>query len=374
MTKTKQALDLQVVRKKLSDYRQNDANPVKHSPRNLATIVSSIQQVGAGRSGLASGGELLAGNATWEAMAEAGIEDVIEITTSGHEWLIVNRPDLTEEQKRFAAHADQRSAMLADIDTDVLKLDLDAGVDLSSLYREDEIDNLLKDVAATEDSAEQDTGEDTEEVSVVRSDVPDALWPTDNDWGIPVLDMHLQADAVDLPVMRWSSVQISRMRGTCHYYTADAKFSALWNDPSSMVNTKCINVVEPNWSTANFMPRAIMLWNVYRKRWLARYWQSKGFRIFVDLSVVPECAELNMLGVPQGWRAYATRLYKDRIDEAMQEYRIACERAGSDDLLFFAYGGGDACRKLAGEHDWVWIPEETRILRGEYDMPEVVGR
>lgn len=56
---------------------------------------------GAGRSGLATkDGVLLAGNGTWEAMARAGIEDVIEVETDGQAWVVVKRNDLSKDDPR----------------------------------------------------------------------------------------------------------------------------------------------------------------------------------------------------------------------------------------------------------------------------------
>lgn len=136
---------------------------------------------------------------------------------------------------------------------------------------------------------------------IARSSVPDALWPTDNDWGIPVLDLRLQADAVDLPVVVWGSqARTKEMRGTFTFYLNDSQFTALWDDPSKVVNSHCVNVVEPNFTVTPQTPRAVALWQVYRKRWLARYWQSKGIRIFVDMNAAEGMYDLNMLGVPQG--------------------------------------------------------------------------
>jgi hypothetical protein len=34
-------------------------------------------------------------------------------------------------------------------------------------------------------------------------DIPNALWPSDNEWGIPLLRPDLQADALDVPVLVW---------------------------------------------------------------------------------------------------------------------------------------------------------------------------
>ena len=148
--------DVKTIRKKLADYFQNPDNPVEHNSRNLGVVVDSIQKVGAFRSGAASKGKMLAGNLTWEAMAEAGIEDVIEITTDGKTWVVVNRDDLTPEQEKEAAYFDQRSGELATWDIDQLLADVNAGVDLSGVFRSDEIDELLAEAALPESWPEYD--------------------------------------------------------------------------------------------------------------------------------------------------------------------------------------------------------------------------
>jgi len=136
--------DVQVKRKKLADFRQNDANPVAHSPRNLGVVVDSIQKVGAFRSGAASKGKILAGNLTYEAMAQAGIEEVVEVTTNGKQWVIVNREDLTPEQERFYAVADERSSELATWDASQIAADLEAGLDLSGMFYPEELSGILE--------------------------------------------------------------------------------------------------------------------------------------------------------------------------------------------------------------------------------------
>jgi DNA modification methylase len=127
----------------LADYRQNEENPVSHTPRNLGAIVESVQKVGAARSGLAADGTIYAGNLTSEAMAIAGIEGIVEVTTDGTKWVMVNRPDLTPEQRKQAAHADQWSAMLAEINVDQLLVDIEAGIDLDGIYSEFDLRDIL---------------------------------------------------------------------------------------------------------------------------------------------------------------------------------------------------------------------------------------
>jgi len=135
------------------------------------------------------------------------------------------------------------------------------------------------------------------------------------------------------------------------------------DDPTPVVNSRCINAVEPNLSIYGQMPRLVGLYKIYQKRWIARYWQSQGVRTFVDLNVHPDFYADNMIGVPFGWRAYATRGYSDRLDDTIREYELACQRAETNDLLFVVYGGGRQVKDLAKDYGWTWFPEEADRAR-----------
>ena len=194
---------------------------------------------------------------------------------------------------------------------------------------------------------------------------PDTLWPTNNRYDIPALLKSVQADALDMPVMPWGSIARSvRMPGTYHFYTDDYRFRALIRKPEQLVATECVTVVEPNFSVHHNMPFPVVLYRTFWKRWLARFWQGKGIRVFVDLNVPPEFLEINLLGVPDGWTAYATRGYNARINHTLQEHDAACERAGTEDVLFVVFGGGAEVQEICIEHAWLWIPEHADTSRG----------
>ena len=160
-------------------------------------------------------------------------------------------------------------------------------------------------------------------------EAPDLLFPSNNEWGIPALQSHAQPDAVSMPVERWGKrARGSQMPGTWHFYTEDYKFNALWDDPTAIVHSGCRAIVEPNVSTGAGMPAAVALWGIYRKRWLARWAQQYGVGVFVDLNVEPEFSTLNLLGVPKGWRHYATRGYDMRMELLEADYQTAMTHAG----------------------------------------------
>jgi len=128
----------------IGDLIQDRTNPRKHNPRNLKTIVDSLHDVGFARSiVIDEDNNILAGNGVTEAAAIAGIEKVIEIEADGNTIIAVRRRGLTDGQKQRLKYFDNRSGELAEWNVEQLFADMGAGLDLSGMFREDELDALL---------------------------------------------------------------------------------------------------------------------------------------------------------------------------------------------------------------------------------------
>jgi hypothetical protein len=139
-----------------------------------------------------------------------------------------------------------------------------------------------------------------------QSKIPDALFPS-TDLGIPKLDPAFSAQWIEAPIRAWGSVtRKSRMRGTWHFYVDDYKFSTLFKDPATVTVSKALAFIEPNYTIGDQMPYPVVLYRIYQKRWVTRFLQSLGLYSFVDLFVPREYEELNLEGVPLGWRSFAT--------------------------------------------------------------------
>jgi hypothetical protein len=129
----------------VSDLKPDAKNRRAHNPRNVGMIVDALHEVGAARSGVIDeNGTILAGNATYEALAEAGIERVKVVEADGNEWVVVKRSGLTEEQKRKLALYDNRSAELASWDTAQLVADLEEELSFDGVFYEDELQAILE--------------------------------------------------------------------------------------------------------------------------------------------------------------------------------------------------------------------------------------
>lgn len=203
---------------------------------------------------------------------------------------------------------------------------------------------------------EAETAEEPEDLSVDFS--------SSNDWGIPDLDLRFQSSGVHLPFVKWGEISYKKvMNGTWHFYVDDPKFDRIASDPTPALRSMPTDLVELNFSTSEFLPPpALAIGDIFFKRWVSRFWQSKGFNVIVDLNVHPRFRKMNLIGVPEGWKAYATR-GSGELEFVMGDWQTACDHAGCDesDIIFIVYGGGKQIRETAQSKGWHWIPERMAV-------------
>jgi hypothetical protein len=137
-------------KRKIADLIPDQANANKGTERGRQALESSLRRYGAGRSILLDkNGRIVAGNKTAEIAADIGLDDVIVIQTDGRQIVAVQRTDLDIDsaEGRGLAYADNRVGELSlEWDAEQVLADINAGVDLSALFRQDELDELLADL------------------------------------------------------------------------------------------------------------------------------------------------------------------------------------------------------------------------------------
>jgi hypothetical protein len=71
------------------------------------------------------------------------------------------------------------------------------------------------------------------------------------------------------------------------FYCYDDYFECWWDYPdrytTKMINSGITMAITPNFSTWTTMPRVQSLWNMYRSRWLGRYFQEAGIKVIPNL-------------------------------------------------------------------------------------------
>ena len=195
--------------------------------------------------------------------------------------------------------------------------------------------------------------------------VPDGTFPSSNDWGIPDLLIEQQASILPAPFVPWGSIaRKSRMPGTYHFYVDDYKFRGIWKaeKPYQIVRCNCAAVVEVNFSTSEQIPLAYAMGDLYRKRWLSRFWQHHGVQIVVDLNVADALLDTRLLGVapallgvPKGWTAYATRYSADGGIEAIERQCAAARKHSEAAISLAVYGGSRSVQECCQRRGWQWF-------------------
>lgn len=104
-------------------------------------------------------------------------------------------------------------------------------------------------------------------------------------YGIPVIDpVRARAD-------NWISFNFAK---TCeepelhgvHFFIDDYQFTRVWTQPDAYLNRlrQFQAVLTPDFSTYTDFPKAIQIYNHYRKHWLGRYWQDHGITVIPTIS------------------------------------------------------------------------------------------
>ena len=203
----------------------------------------------------------------------------------------------------------------------------------------------------------------------------DVVFPGEPEFGIPMLSLDYMATEVSLPCVKWGEISAkNQMTGTWHFYVYDGKLYRLEFNPEQLLASNAQNFVEINYSIRNAHSRAYALGQIWRKRQTARWLQSKGRRIIVDMNVGRKHMKDNLLGVPEGWKAFATRGYTNKVDYINDQINAAIEIAGTEDFLFMVYGGGEAIEECCKAAGCVYIPERMQaIVKGGDGLPPKVA-
>ena len=107
-------------------------------------------------------------------------------------------------------------------------------------------------------------------------------------YNIPEINPVHECEAVDwlgFPyVLQDRRVPWKKEQTGVHFFVNDYRFERCWNDPTRygeiLLRYKC--VLSPDFSLFTSFPKAIQIYNHYKKHWLARFWQED-----MGLTVIP---------------------------------------------------------------------------------------
>ena len=213
----------------------------------------------------------------------------------------------------------------------------------------------------TEDPYEEKCLEDNEKLERDTFEdmmVKDCLFDSNNDFEIPNLLLSEQAGKLELPLSTWgANTRLSKDVTTYHFYVDDYRFNAIWKDPTNLLTSGCKAIVEPNCSLHDQTPISFGLHLIYKKRWIARYCQECGIKVYADLNVAQKFVEYNMMGIPKGYNAFFTRGLDGWMESLKSDLEVAREISGLQTPNLIVYGGGKEIKEFCQNNNLLYITD-----------------
>lgn len=133
---------------KIAKFKPQTRNGNKHTQRGMGMLESSMRQYGyVSPMTAAADGEIIDGSARIETSATVFGDDAIVVHHDGTKPVIMVRDDIpsadTPEARAISMAANRIAQVNLDFDAEVILGDLAAGVDLSGMWRQDELDAML---------------------------------------------------------------------------------------------------------------------------------------------------------------------------------------------------------------------------------------
>lgn len=144
-------------------------------------------------------------------------------------------------------------------------------------------------------------------MTTARTGVYRQIFESSNGFGIPDLlpDMLWEPTSpVQLVVCGYTPLSPDRAAGKLYgYWTEDFRFEALWNKPRTMLDkilrADVAAMVEPDFSVYTDDPFVLQIHNLYRARWVGRYWQEFGVKVVPNVTwSTPDSLDWALLGIP----------------------------------------------------------------------------
>lgn len=292
----------------LGHIHPHKMNYRKHGAAQVAALSGSLNDLGWVKSILVSKrtGTILDGHARYE-----------EAIRRKERTVPVEYVDLSPEEENKAL------ALLDPITEMATRDDAMFGELLKTLSSADEEmkDTLEKLTRQTELKDSPFDGGTLETSTKILEYTTEVFFPSTSKWGIPDLNPDMLYSG-PVPTSTWpydekdkKDPQLyifgeggmdERVTGKIFaFYTDDWRFEKIWSESVDTIRTivplKPLAACQPDFSLWGTDPLAVQLYNLYRARWISRYWQEAGIPIIpsIAFSFFPECFEFVTHGLPK---------------------------------------------------------------------------
>ena len=289
---------------KLNPYKNNART---HSEKQIEKIANSIQEFGFINPVLIdSDYGIIAGHGRVKGAEKLGMDEV--------PCLFIE--DLTDEQKRAYILADNKLALDAGWDYNLLKIELE---ELNDLDFDITLTGFDMDIIF-DDEDDGYYGDERERTNKAYNlDLVDHQNLSNDFWQMPIIKNNNYIPE-DLIGFNYAKTSENKNCGI-HFYVDDYQFERLWNAPEKYVDVlreyECI--LTPDFSLYMDMPMPMKIWNIYRSRQIGAYYQSMGIRVIPTISwAEEETFDFCFLGIPKGSIVSVSTIGVKENSEALQ--------------------------------------------------------
>lgn len=160
-------------------------------------------------------------------------------------------------------------------------------------------------------------------------------------YDIPAIDpIHIQ----DVPLFigfNYAKGCINPGKRGLHFFLDDYQFIRVWTNPDEYLDMmwKFKYVMSPDFSTYTDFPRAMQIYNHYRKHWLAAYWQANDIKVIPTISWSDEssfewCFDGEPVGGVVAVSSVGTQANKATKEGFLRGYNEMLERLKPELILF----------------------------------------
>ncbi len=277
--------------KKLKPYGNNART---HSDKQIEKIVRSIEEFGFINPVIIdSDCGIIAGHGRVMAAQKMGIKELPCIYVE----------DLDETQKRAYILADNKLALDAGWDEELLRIELDTlkDADFDISITGFDFDVQIPDVEIEDEDDEEYGAERLRTDRAYNLDLMGWVEFTNNFWQMPIIENDGFIPK-DLTGFNYAKSLENKNTGI-HFFVDDYQFERVWNYPEKYVDilSEYDCILSPDFSLYMDMPMPMKIWNIYRSRQIGAYYQSQGIKVIPTISwAEPETFEFCFQGIPKG--------------------------------------------------------------------------
>lgn len=156
-------------------------------------------------------------------------------------------------------------------------------------------------------------------------------------YGMPEIEPEtdIRIDKLEWIPVNYAMTATDKKSKGVHFYKDDYQFERLWRNPDRYIPIlqEFGAVTSPDFSMYRNHPLAVQIWNMYRRHWLAAYWQMHYIKVIPTISWSwPETYEWCFDGEPR--------------NAIVSISSVGCMKADSLEKTLFECGCKEAMRRL----------------------------